>query len=103
MKCLVGATFIPGTENQRAALLPAEQAHVKELMEHGVMETGYLAADRSRAWMILRGESRDQIRQTMTGFPFYPFMELELTPLADIVAGNGPTAERAGSGVAITA
>jgi muconolactone delta-isomerase len=103
MTCLVGVTFVPGTENQRAALLPAEQAHVRELMKQGVMETGYLAADLTRAWMILRGESREQVEQTMTTFPFYPFMELELTPLADIVAGNGPRAAQTGAGMAVTA
>lgn len=103
MKCLVSISFIPGTENQRAALLPAEQAHIKDLMEQGVMETGYLAADRSRAWMIVRGESREHIQQTMTAFPFYPFMELELAPLADIIAGNGPTVERTDHGAVVTA
>ena len=88
MRCMVGISFVPGTEDARAALLRAEQAHVKTLMEQGVMEMGYLAADGSHAWMVLQGESAEHVQKAMTAFPFYPFMELELTPLRDIIPGG---------------
>lgn len=88
MRCLVSITFVPGQEEARAALLPAEQAHVRALMAQGVVEAGYLSADRSRSWMVLQGESPDHVRQTMASLPFYPFMELEMTPLLDIRPGR---------------
>ncbi len=88
MRCLVSITFVPGQEEARAALLPAEQAHVRALMAQGVVEAGYLSADRSRSWMVLQGESPDHVRQTMASLPFYPFMELEMTPLLDIRPGG---------------
>jgi len=85
---MVTISFVQGQQEERAALLPAEQAHVKRLMEQGVMETGYLSGDGAHAWMVLRGESPEHVRQTMSALPFYPFMELELTPLRDIVPGG---------------
>jgi muconolactone delta-isomerase len=89
MRCLVSSSFVPGTEAARAALLPAEQAHVKKLMEQGILEAGYLAADRAHLWMVLHGESQDQVAGVLKTLPFYPFMEPELTPLLDVVPGGG--------------
>jgi muconolactone delta-isomerase len=89
MRSLVRMSFIPGTEDARAALLPTEQAHVRKLMQQGVVEAGYLAADRSHAWMVVQGASQDHIQQVLRALPFYPYIELELTPLLDIVAGGG--------------
>jgi muconolactone delta-isomerase len=89
VRSLISMSFIPGTEDARAALLPAEQAHVKKLMEQGVVEAGYLSADRSRAWMVLQGASQEHLQQVLRALPFYPFVELELTPLLDIVPGGG--------------
>lgn len=88
MRSLVRMNFIAGTEEARAALLPAEQAHVKKLMDQGVVETGYLAADASSAWMVVQGASAEHIHRTMTTLPFYPFVQLESTPLRDIVPGG---------------
>ena len=89
MRSLVRLSFIPGTEGARAALLPTEQAHVRKLMEQGVVEAGYLAADRSHAWMVVQGASQEHIQQVLRALPFYPFVELEVTPLLDIVPGGG--------------
>jgi muconolactone delta-isomerase len=87
MRYLVSINFVQGQEEARAALLPAEQALVRRLMEQGIVEAGYLSADRTRSWMVLRGESQDHIQQTMASLPFYPFMELEMTPLLDVRPG----------------
>jgi muconolactone delta-isomerase len=89
MRSLVRLSFIPGTEDARAALLPTEQAHVRKLMEQGVVEAGYLSADRSHAWMVVHGASQEHIQQVLRALPFYPFVELEVTPLLDIVSGGG--------------
>jgi muconolactone delta-isomerase len=66
-----------------AARMPAEQAHVRELTAQGVINAIYIAADRSRVWLVVQGESTDHIRQTMTDFPLYPVMELSYTPLLE--------------------
>lgn len=84
MRSLVRLTFVVGTEQARAAHLPAEQAHVKALMEQGVVETGYLAADRSCAWMVVQGASQHHIQDVLRRLPFYPFIEPEVMPLMDL-------------------
>lgn len=94
MRSLVRLNFVAGMEKERAAILPAEQAHVGELMAQGVIEAGYLAADRSGAWMVVQGESPDHIQQVLRGLPFYPFIEPEVTPLRD-VAPQSRTPSRA--------
>jgi hypothetical protein len=85
---MVTISFAPGREQERAALLPAEQAQVRTLIEQGAMETGYLAEDGAQVWMVMQGESPDQVRQSMASLPFYPFMQFDLTPLRDIVPGG---------------
>jgi muconolactone delta-isomerase len=84
MKCFVAVTFVPGQQGAIAALMPAEQAHVRELMERGAIEAIHVAADRSRIWLVVPGDSPDQVRQTMAGLPLYPYMQLEVTPLLEL-------------------
>jgi muconolactone delta-isomerase len=88
MRCLVAVRFVQGQQEAKTALLPAEQAHVRELMGQGVIEAIYIAADRSHVWVVMQGESPDHVRTTMTSFPLYPYMELEVTPLLDVVPGR---------------
>lgn len=94
MRSLIRLNFVAGTEKERAALLPTEQAHVGALMRQGVVEAGYLAADRSSAWMVVQGESPDHIQQVLRGLPFYPFIVPEVTPLQDIAPVGQTPAER---------
>jgi muconolactone delta-isomerase len=89
MRCLVTIGFVSGQQEAIAARMPAEQAHVRELMAEGVIKAIYVAADQSRVWLELQGESPERLRQTMTTFPLYPFMELELTPLLELSSGRG--------------
>ena len=84
----VSVGFVQGQQEAIASLMPAEQAHVRGLMEKGVVEAGYRSVDRSRSWMVLQGESPDHILQVLTSLPLYPFMELELTPLLDVRPGG---------------
>jgi muconolactone delta-isomerase len=89
MRCLVTVDFVPGQQEAIAARMSAEQAYVRELMAEGVIKAMYIAADRSRVWLELQGESPEQLRQTMTTFPLYPFMQLELTPLLEPSSSRG--------------
>src|SRR5258708_38316187 len=82
-----------GQQEAVAARVPAEQAHVKGLIEQGLMDTGYLAADRSVGWMVLRGEPQDHVLQTLTALPLSPYMAWELAPLLDIIPGRGAATE----------
>jgi muconolactone delta-isomerase len=88
MRSVVTVGFVQGQEAAIAAHGDAEQAHVRALSAQGVIETINIAADRSRVWLVLQGESPERVRQTMTTFPLYPSMQLEVTPLLDVVAGR---------------
>ncbi len=63
------------------ALFPAEQARVAELMAQGILENLYVAADFSKAWLVLRSESLDLARQAVESLPLHPFSHVEITPL----------------------
>jgi muconolactone delta-isomerase len=97
MKYMVNVTFVPGEQETISALLPAERAHVGRLLEQGVMDRIHVAADRSHIWVAVNGETQDDVRQTMSELPLYPYMQLEYTPLLDIEAArDGNVAAGAG-------
>ena len=77
-------SFRPDDQAQIAALVPQEQAHVRELMGKGVVEALYVGADRTHpaVWVVVHGESEGEVEQTLQTFPLYSYMEIEYTPLA---------------------
>lgn len=66
------------------ALFPAEAARVAELQAQGTLESLYVAADFSRAWLVLQGESPEVVQQAVESLPLYRFNEVELIPLAEL-------------------
>ena len=62
-------------------LLPKEQEHIKELRAKGVVEALYISADRAVGWLIMRGESQEEIEGELREFPLYPCMKLQLVEL----------------------
>ena len=93
MQYLVNVSFVPVQQEAIAALMPAEQAHVRKLLDQGVFGALHIAADRSHIWVAVNGESEEDVRQTMSELPLYPYMQLEYTPLLDLAAarsGNAP-------------
>jgi len=82
--CLVSVNFVKGQRDAIAARMPAEQAHVRALMERGEITSLHVAADQSRVWLVMPGESQEDVRRALTSFPLYPYMELELTPLLEL-------------------
>jgi muconolactone delta-isomerase len=63
------------------SLIPAEQEHIKELTARGIVETIYISADRTVVWLIMKGESQEQIEQELHNFPLYTYMKSEFVPL----------------------
>jgi muconolactone delta-isomerase len=97
MKWLVTVRFVDGQREEPAALLPAEQAHVRELTAQGMIEAIHVRVDRSRVWLVAQGESQDRIEQALASLPLYPYLALELAPLLDIGPGrNGDGAATSG-------
>ena len=81
MRFMVEITFIPQHQPEIAALVPQEQAHIKTLMEQGIVQAIYISADRSHVWVVMQGESQEHVQQELQSFPLYPYMNVELTAL----------------------
>jgi muconolactone delta-isomerase len=64
-----------------SALLPEELEHIRELTSKGIVEAIYVSADRTVVWLIMKGESQEQIEQELRTFPLYPYMKPEFAPL----------------------
>jgi muconolactone delta-isomerase len=83
MKFLASNRMKQAPNEEVMALFPAEQARVAELMAQGVLENLYVAADFSKAWLVLQSESPDMARQALESLPLHKFVEVELTALAE--------------------
>ena len=82
MKYIIAITFNPQDGPAIAPLVPQEQAHVKQSRERGILEAVYISADRVRVWMVMNGESQEQVEQELKEFPLYPYMQPEIIPLS---------------------
>ena len=82
MEWMVHAAFHPQDRQSIVQRIPQEQEHVRALMQQGTIEALYIASDFSGVWLVMRGESRDQIQETLASFPLYPFMQVTITPLS---------------------
>ena len=80
MKFMVSTGF-QGSTDERNALTPQEQAHIKALREQGIVEALYISADHPYVWIVMQGESKEFIEQTLQSLPLYPYMQPEITPL----------------------
>ena len=80
MKFMVSTGF-QGSAEERNALIPQEQAHIKALREQGIVEALYISADHPYVWIVMQGESKEFIEQTLQSLPLYPYMQPEITPL----------------------
>ncbi len=64
-----------------SALIPEEQEHVRMLMSERKLEAIYISAERTVVWLVMKGETKEQIEQELNAFPLYPYMKLQFTPL----------------------
>jgi muconolactone delta-isomerase len=87
MRHMVSFKVIPGHQAEIAALVPKEQAHTAELRENGTIEELYLSLENGgHGWIVMKGESKEEIQRALEAFPFYPHMALEIATLAPMTA-----------------
>ena len=85
MKFMVSASLRAEDQEKMLSLLPQEQAHTQALLEQGTIEVHYLGADRLHVWVVMRGESQDQVQKALEAFPLYPYVrELAVAPLIEM-------------------
>ncbi|HEX5691768.1 MAG TPA: muconolactone Delta-isomerase family protein [Roseiflexaceae bacterium] len=83
MRFLVETTLNQTPTPEIMALIPAEAAYGRTLDMAGIREQLFVAADMSRAWQIYRGETPEAVRAIVATFPLYPFLKVNITPLAE--------------------
>ena len=82
MEFMVSASLRAQDQEKMLPLVPQEQAHIQALQEQGTIKVHYLGADRLSVWVVMRGESQDQVQKALEAFPLYPYVrELEIAPL----------------------
>jgi muconolactone delta-isomerase len=83
MRYMVSFKFVPGHQAEIIALVPKEQAHVGELREKGTLEALYLSYENGGfGWIVMKGESKEEIQKELEAFPLYSYMVLEIATLA---------------------
>ena len=81
MRMMVTIHFDPQNFQAMSALIPKEQEHIKELMSKGIVETIYISADRTMVWLLMVGESREQLEGELSTLPLFPYMKAQFVPL----------------------
>ena len=81
MRMMVTIHFDPQNFQAMSALIPKEQEHIKELMSKGIVETIYISADRTTVWLLMVGESREQLEEELSTLPLFPYMKAQFVPL----------------------
>ena len=82
MEFMVSATFRQQDRTAIMPLIPQEQAHIGTLKEQGIVKELYVSSNLSHVWIVMQGESQEQIQQQLRTFPLYPYMELEVLSLS---------------------
>ncbi len=81
-KYMVSLKFVPGHQAEIVALTPQERVHVGELRAQGVIEALYLSQENGGlVWIVVRGESKEDVQKALEAFPLYPYMVPEITTL----------------------
>ena len=82
MRWMVSIKFDSEQRASIAPLIPAEQEHVKELLGKKALEAIYISNERFIVWLVMPGNSQDEVEQALKTFPLYPYMQYEVAPLS---------------------
>ncbi|MBV7334780.1 muconolactone Delta-isomerase family protein [Chloroflexi bacterium TSY] len=83
MRFLIKSTFKAPPTDEVLALIPVEQAKVKELAEQGLFEALYVADDRSAAWGVWNCDSQDALEELHETLPLHNYLNIDITLLSD--------------------
>ncbi len=81
MRIMITIHFDTQNSEAMSALIPKEQEHIRELTNKGIVEAIYISADRTMVWLVMKGESREQIERELSTFPLYPYMKPQFVPV----------------------
>lgn len=81
MDFMVHFQFRPEDQADTAPLVAKERARITELQEQGIVKALYLSTDMLHAWIVLHGESQEQVQQSLESLPLYPHAQVTVTKL----------------------
>lgn len=84
MEFMVSVRFRSQDRAEILARLPQEQSRIQELKEQGIEQALYIKSDLSQVWIVMKGESQDQVQKSLEALPLYPYMEVEIVPLVEM-------------------
>ena len=82
MKFIANNSLKQAPNEEIMALFPAEQVKVAELFAQGILQNLFVAADFSRAWLVLEGKNQSEVQQALESLPLHQFSYSDLIPLA---------------------
>lgn len=83
MRHMVSFKLITGHQAEINALIPKEQAHVGVLRQNGTIEALYVSYENDGlGWIVMKGESKEEIQRELEAFPLHPYLVLEIATLA---------------------
>ncbi len=56
-------------------LIPAHRSLINELMQEGTLSLYSVSATRTRGWMVIRGQSPEEVMELVRTFPIYKYYE----------------------------
>jgi len=65
----------------RMALLPKEQALIKELEENGTIVDTFIKLDMSGIFMVVVANDIEEVHSKLSILPYYPYMKIEIIQL----------------------
>lgn len=84
MKWMIDITYKADHQADIAKQIDAERQHVAEGQVKGLVHALYLSAPDSptlHTWLILNGDSAEQVQTYLETYPLYPYMHTQITKL----------------------
>ena len=63
------------------SLIPAQRAHIENLLKEGTVTSYSLSLDRSRLWITLVARNQREALELLRTFPLYEYFEPSIYPL----------------------
>ena len=70
------------TDQEHADLVVKERAHAAELAARGFLVRMWRVPGRRENWGLWRAADATHLHEILSGLPFWPFMDLEVHPMA---------------------
>ena len=71
-----------GDPAKRDELMAAERARGRELVEDGVIRRLWRVPGRWANWGVWRADSPDELHAALASLPFFPWLDIQVIPLA---------------------